>query len=54
MKNATILKISFDSLSEAKNLMPDAALTDAILEYKNNLKSDPKYWAAFSIFGVPY
>ena len=30
------------------------ALRNAILKYKNEINDNPKFWAAFSIFGVPY
>lgn len=53
-ETATIMKMFFDSLSEAKTLMPHAALRQAILKYKKEVNPDPRYWAAFSIFGVPY
>ncbi len=34
--------------------MPHEALRQATLRFKSEIDSDPKYWAAFSIFGVPY
>ncbi len=34
---------------------PQEALRQAILEYrKNNKNANPKYWASFSVFGIPY
>ncbi|RNC86714.1 MAG: CHAT domain-containing protein [Winogradskyella sp.] len=53
-ETATMMKFFFNELETAKELMPHEALRRAILNYKNNVNDDPKYWAAFSIFGVPY
>tara|TARA_R110001606_G_C15324553_1_gene644949 strand:+ start:137 stop:1468 length:1332 start_codon:yes stop_codon:yes gene_type:complete len=53
-ETATFMKFFFDELAIAKELMPHAALRNAILKYKKEVNDDPKYWAAFSIFGVPY
>jgi len=53
-ETATLMKFFFDELAIAKELMPHAALRNAILKYKKEVNDDPKYWAAFSIFGVPY
>lgn len=54
METATIMKLFFDELEVAKELMPHSALRNAILKYKKDVNDDPKYWAAFSLFGVPY
>ena len=53
-ETATLMKYFFDELAIAQELMPHAALRNAILKYKKEINDDPKYWAAFSIFGVPY
>ena len=53
-ETATLMKFFFDELSIGKEMMPHAALRNAILKYKKEVNDDPKYWAAFSIFGVPY
>ncbi|MTE28249.1 CHAT domain-containing protein [Winogradskyella ouciana] len=53
-ETATLMKFFFNELEIAKELMPHEALRNAILKYKNEVNDDPKYWAAFSIFGVPY
>ena len=53
-ETATLMKFFFDELAIAKEQMPHAALRNAILKYKKEVNDDPKYWAAFSIFGVPY
>ncbi|WP_339881263.1 CHAT domain-containing protein [Polaribacter vadi] len=53
-ETATLMKYFFDELAIAQELMPHAALRNAILKYKKEINDNPKYWAAFSIFGVPY
>ena len=53
-ETATIMQFFFNELEKAKELMPHEALRNAILKYKNEINDDPKYWAAFSVFGVPY
>jgi CHAT domain-containing protein len=53
-ETATLMQFFFNELEIAKTLMPHEALRQAILKYKNTVNNDPKYWAAFSIFGVPY
>jgi len=53
-ETATLMKLFFHELEIANELMPHEALRNAILKYKNEVNDDPKYWAAFSIFGVPY
>ena len=34
--------------------MPHDALRKAILKYRREVSDDPNYWAAFTLFGVPY
>ncbi|BAO74630.1 CHAT domain-containing protein [Winogradskyella sp. PG-2] len=53
-ETATLMKFFFNELKIVNELMPHEALRNAILKYKNEVNDDPKYWAAFSIFGVPY
>ena len=53
-ETATLMNFFFNELKIAKSLMPHEALRAAILKYKNEINDDPKHWAAFSIFGVPY
>lgn len=53
-ETATLMKFFFDELAIAKEMMPHTALRNAILKYKKEVNDDPKYWAAFSLFGVPY
>ncbi|MBT8260715.1 MAG: CHAT domain-containing protein [Flavobacteriaceae bacterium] len=53
-ETATLMQYFFNELEIAKTLMPHEALRNAILKYKAEVNDDPKYWAAFSIFGVPY
>lgn len=53
-ETATLMKFFFNELEIANQLMPHEALRKAILKYKNEVNDNPKYWAAFSIFGVPY
>ncbi|WP_111683421.1 CHAT domain-containing protein [Winogradskyella tangerina] len=53
-ETATLMNFFFNELKIAKSLMPHEALRTAILKYKNEINDDPKHWAAFSIFGVPY
>ena len=53
-ETAILMKLFFDELKIAKELMPHEALRSAILKYKNEINDDPKHWGAFSIFGVPY
>lgn len=44
----------FKNIKQGGELMPHEALRKAILKYKNEVNSDPYYWSAFMIFGVPY
>ena len=53
-ETSKLMSLFFAELKEAKTLMPHEALRSAILNYKENVNDHPKYWAAFSIFGVPY
>lgn len=53
-ETATLMKFFFDELSKGGEMMPHSALRKAILKYKREVNKDPKYWAAFSLFGVPY
>lgn len=53
-ETATLMKFFFDELAIGKEMMPHAALRNAVLKYKKEVNEDPKYWAAFSLFGVPY
>lgn len=53
-ETATLMEFFFEELSQSNQLMPHAALRNAILKYKSEINDDPKFWAAFSIFGVPY
>ena len=53
-ETAILMGLFFDNLMKGGALMPHAALRKAILTYKNNFHNHPNYWAAFSIFGVPY
>ena len=36
------------------SLQPHEAMRQAMIFYRNNIDPNPKNWAAFSIFGVPY
>ena len=54
-ETATLMSIFFKELvDEDERKSTHEALRESILKYKNEINSDPKYWAAFSIFGVPY
>lgn len=53
-ETATLMELFFKELMIAKEMMPHEALRQAILKYKSTVNDNPKYWAAFSIFGVPY
>jgi len=53
-ETATLMNFFFQELKIANELMPHEALRNAILKYKNEINDNPKFWAAFSIFGVPY
>ena len=53
-ETANLMSGFFGELFNSKEFMPHEALRKAILNYKNEVNADPKYWAAFSIFGVPY
>ncbi|OBX21982.1 MULTISPECIES: CHAT domain-containing protein [Bizionia] len=53
-ETATLMGFFFDFLNQSGRLQPHEALRQAILKYKSEVNNDPKYWAAFSIFGVPY
>lgn len=53
-ETASLIKLFFKELILSSDLMPHEALRQAILTYKSTVSSNPKYWAAFSIFGVPY
>ncbi|MDY2588335.1 CHAT domain-containing protein [Winogradskyella aquimaris] len=53
-KTATFMSFFFEELRKSNDLMPHEALRQATLRFKSEIDNDPKYWAAFSIFGVPY
>lgn len=53
-ETATLMGLFFDNLMKGGELMPHEAIRQAILTYKSNFNNNPNYWAAFSIFGIPY
>lgn len=53
-ETSKLMVLFFNELKLANSLQPHESLRNAILKYKKEVNSDPKYWAAFSIFGVPY
>ncbi|MCX6282248.1 MAG: CHAT domain-containing protein [Bacteroidetes bacterium] len=53
-ETAKLMNLFFDYLEEGGFLMPHEALRKAILKYKSEINPSPSYWAAFSIFGMPY
>lgn len=53
-ETAVLMGFFFDYLKEGGYLMPHEALRSAIVKYKNERDADPGYWAAFSIFGIPF
>jgi CHAT domain-containing protein len=53
-ETAKLMSLFFKRLQEYQVLTPHEALRQAILEYKKNINPDPRYWAAFSIIGIPY
>lgn len=54
-ETATIMSMFFTQyLNDKKFISPHEALRKAIIKYKSEISSDPKYWAAFSVFGIPY
>lgn len=54
VETAKLMVLFFEELKESTYLQPHASLRNAILKYKKEVNSDPKYWASFSIFGIPY
>jgi CHAT domain-containing protein len=54
-KTPVLMKYFFESLDEKEETFyfPHEALRQAILKFKKQ-DMDPRYWAAFSLFGVPY
>ncbi|NRB61097.1 MAG: CHAT domain-containing protein [Winogradskyella sp.] len=54
-ETATLMSMFFkEYINNKSNLSPHQALRNVILKYKKEVNPDPKYWAAFSIFGAPY
>jgi hypothetical protein len=53
-ETARLMTLFFKHVQEYQFLTPHEALRLAMLEYKNNIHPDPKYWSAFSIIGIPY
>lgn len=53
-ETSKLMVLFFNELKLVNSLQPHESLRNAILKYKKEVNSDPKYWAAFSIFGVPY
>jgi CHAT domain-containing protein len=53
-KTAIFMSFFFEELKKSSDMMPHEGLRQAIFKFKSEINSDPKYWAAFSIFGVPY
>ncbi len=54
IETSKLMVLFFNELKVANSLQPHESLRNAVLKYKNEINSDPKYWAAFSIFGAPY
>lgn len=54
VETSKLMVLFFNELKLVNFLQPHESLRNAILKYKKEVNSDPKYWAAFSIFGVPY
>ena len=53
-ETATLMGYFFENLTQADYLLPHEAMRAAILRFKSEVNPDPKYWASFSIFGIPY
>lgn len=53
-ETARLMTLFFKHVQEYHFLTPHEALRLAMLEYKNNINPNPKYWSAFSIIGIPY
>lgn len=53
-ETAKLMVLFFNQLRNENKLQPHEALRLAAIKYKNTINEDPKYWASFSIFGVPY
>lgn len=53
-ETVVIMTDFFRNIQQGGELMPHEALRQAILKYKNEVNTDPYYWSAFMIFGVPY
>lgn len=54
VETAKLMVLFFEELKVANYLQPHESLRNAILKYKKEVNKDPKYWASFSIFGIPY
>ncbi len=54
-KTSEFMNIFFDELSRSDNshLDPHESLKKAILNFRNNVSDNPKFWGAFSLFGLP-
>ena len=53
-ETAKLMEFFFKELIKENSLQPHEALRTAIVKYKKEVNNDPKYWASFSIFGIPY
>lgn len=41
-------------MNNGEFISPHEAIRKAVIKYKTEINSDPRYWAAFSVFGIPY
>lgn len=53
-ETAILMGFFFDYLKAGGEMMPHEALRQSILKYRTEISDNPNYWAAFSIFGIPY
>ncbi|MBW7866945.1 MAG: CHAT domain-containing protein [Brumimicrobium sp.] len=53
-KTPELMYYFFEEMEKGGELMPYEALRQAILRFKKEVSGEPRYWAAFMFFGVPY
>lgn len=53
-KTPELMRLFFEEMQRGGELMPYEAWRQAVLRFKKEVDADPRYWAAFMFFGVPY
>ena len=53
-QTAILMQFFMEELKKQGKAATHTALQAAVIRYKTEVNEDPRYWASFSLFGVPY